>query len=523
VPLSPTDAVIGFALAIQLVATGYFCLFGAYCYTMVGIHARHRETMRARDASVIANWSPAPDALPRVTVQLPLYNEQFVVSRLIESIIRFDYPRERLEIQVLDDSTDVTTQIASELVEKYRREGFDIVLLRRTDRTGYKAGALKEGHAVAKGEFIAIFDADFVPDPDFLRKTLPFFEDPGIAAVQTLWGHLNAGYSQMTLAQSVGLDGINYVLQSAQCWVGSLMHFQGTAGVWRKGAIDDAGGWQWDTLTEDLDLSYRAQIRGWRMKYLPQVICPGELPATIAAAKTQQHRWSKGGFQTMQKLLPDILRSNLPLFAKVEATFYMITLLLQPSLLLIALSWPAQMWLREGMTLSQSVLPVIVLLALCLFGPATLFIYAQKQLYPDWVRRIRYYVYLMIWGTGVAVTNTRAIFEAMLGIRTGFVRTPKYRIEGHAGSFIGKAYRSKLSKQTLVEAVLGLYCLYGVGYTLLRDRPMVDPLLIIFTIGITMVTVKSVWEPLAQRRGGASLTSAMPSSSEVEVSGRPVD
>lgn len=500
------DIAVRILLVLQVLAGAFLCLFGIYCCLMVWLHAKHKKKVLAQDAVIVEAWNRKGGEMPFVTVQLPLFNERYVVSRLIENIVRLDYPRDRYEIQILDDSTDDTTQIASELAARYREQGFNIELVHRTDRTGFKAGALKEGNNTAKGEFIAIFDADFVPEPDFLRRTLPFFDDPRLALVQTLWGHLNADYSRMTIAQSVGLDGLNYVIQSSQCWSGLMMHFQGTAGVWRRTAIDDSGGWQADTLTEDLDLSYRSQIRGWKQKYLPQVICPGELPSTISAAKTQQHRWAKGGFQVMCKLMPDILRSQIPWYAKAEAFFYMISMILQPCLMIISVSWPAQLWLRQDAELSAAALPIIIFVTLCSFGPPVLFLYAQSDLHKDWLKRIHHYFYLMFWSMGVAVTNTRAIAEVAFNVKTGFVRTPKFRIERQGDSFVGKAYRVKLSGQVLIEAAITLYCLFGIGYMLIRSEPVFDPFLITFTIGLTITTTQALWEPYLQsraaRRGG---------------------
>jgi cellulose synthase/poly-beta-1,6-N-acetylglucosamine synthase-like glycosyltransferase len=492
---------IGVALAMQGVATAYFCIFGAYCYVLVWLHARRKKTMLAQDAAVLAAWRPADHEIPVVTVQLPVFNERYVVGRLIESVVRLDYPRDRLEIQVLDDSTDETTQIARDLADRYRQEGVDIKVLHRTDRSGYKAGALAEGTEVARGEFIAIFDADFVPPADFLRKTVPFMQDPKVAVVQTLWGHLNADYSKMTIAQSVALDGINYVMQSVQSWYGLLPHFQGTAGIWRKAAIADSGGWQSDCLTEDLDLSFRAQICGWTVKYLPQVLCPGELPATISATKTQQHRWAKGGYQVMQKLLPSILRTNAPWYAKLEVAFYMMSLVLQPCLLLLALGWPAQNWLREQAPLSENLLPASIILLFGLFGPTTLFLYTQRELYPDWKRRIHHYFYLMVWAPAVAANNTKGILEAVFRIKSGFVRTPKFRIERQSDSFIGKAYTSKLNGQVLVEALITVYCLFGIFYMVfLQPEPVIDPFLMLFSSGMCLGLTMTIWEPIAQYR-----------------------
>ncbi|MGE0666214.1 MAG: glycosyltransferase [Sphingomonadales bacterium] len=504
-----TELAIGGLLGLQIAAGAFFCLFGLYCMLMVGLHASRKKRVLAEDARIIEAWNAGSGELPFVTVQLPLYNERYVVDRLIDNIVLLDYPRDRYEIQVLDDSTDDTTRIAMEFVERYRAQGYNIELIHRTDRTGFKAGALKHGNETARGEFIAIFDADFLPDPDFLRRTLPFFDEPRLGMVQTLWGHINAGYSKMTLAQSVALDGLNYVVQSAQCWSGLLMHFQGTAGIWRRTAIDDAGGWQADTLTEDLDLSYRAHLRGWTMKYLPQVVCPGELPTTISAAKTQQHRWAKGGFQVMCKLLPDIFRSALPWYAKAEAFFYMVSMILQPCLMVISLSWPAQLWLRQNSQLSEAVLPVAVFVTLCSIGPPLLFLYAQRELHRDWTRRIHHYGYLMLWSMGVAVTNTRAILEVAFNIRTGFVRTPKFRIVRQGDSVVGKGYRIRLSPQVLIESAIAAYCLFGIAYMLARPEPVIDPFLLVFTSGIVITISQALWEPFAQRRAARRGTAEM--------------
>lgn len=502
--MSIVDAAINTAFVLQIAATVFFCLFGMYCYLMVGVHAWHRKTMLARDEEVWRTWRPTDAELPFVTIQLPLHNEENVVARLIETIVGLDYPKDRMEIQILDDdSTDGTTEIARDLTDRYKSAGFDIALLRRTVRTGYKAGALAEGHKVARGEFIAIFDADFVPRADFLRVTLPFFQDPKVALVQTLWGHLNANYSSMTIAQALGLDGINYVLQSAQCWAGLMMHFQGTAGVWRKVAIDDAGGWQSDTLTEDLDLSYRSQIRGWKQKYLPQVISPGELPATVAAAKTQQHRWAKGGFQVMCKLLPDILRSRLPTLAKVEAAFYMVSMIFQPCMLVMAISWPLQIWVRKDLSFSSDLLPVAAFLFVCSLGPMNLYFYTLRHLYADWPKRLHHYLHLMFWSMGLAVTNARAILEVALGIKTGFIRTPKFNIASKADLVKRAAYRSKVSGQVFIEAFIALYCLGGIAFMVSWTRPIVDPFLVIFTIGMCLVAGHALWEPIAERRAVA--------------------
>lgn len=508
------DAVVAVALSLHAFAVAFMCLYGANCYLMVWHHIRHKKAMLARDDDVWSAWNPKDEDLPIVTVQLPLFNEQYVVTRLIETITRLDYPRDRLEIQILDDSTDETTEIARNQAEKYTRQGFDISLHHREDRSGYKAGALKEGNKTARGEFIAIFDADFTPAPDFLRKTLPFFEDPRMSLVQTLWGHLNRNYSLLTIAQSVGLDGSNYVVQSARCWSGVMMQFQGTGGIWRKSAMDDAGGWHADTLTEDLDLSYRAQTRGWKMKFLPQVKCPGEIPSTMSAVKTQQHRWAKGGLQNAFKLIPGILKSDLSGYAKFEASFHLVTYLIHPCLLVLALGWPLHIWLRDVISIQANFTFGFAILSLSLFGPATLFLYAQKELYPDWKRRIYYFLLLIVWATGIAVNNTKAVFEAIFKVESGFVRTPKFRIEKGSDTWVGKTYRTKLNPQVAVEAMIAVYCLWGIVALASIGLEMLDPFVMTFTLGIWLVTLQSLWEPVAARR---SLAKAFPQESQTRT------
>src|ERR671930_1944350 len=263
---------------------------------------------------------PEPPAeWPSVTVQLPLYNERYVARRVLEAVGRLDYPRDRLEIQVLDDSTDDTRVIVAEAASQLRARGLTVVHLHRRERTGFKAGALAAGLKEARGEFLAIFDADAVPEPDFLRKTIPHFTEAWLAVVQTRWGHLNREFSLLTVAQALGIDGHFAVEQSARFWGNLLLNFNGTAGVWRKAAIEDAGGWTHDTLTEDLDLSYRAQLRGWRIVYVSNLIAPAEVPVEMNAFKSQQHRWAKGSIQTARKLLPEIVKAPLPLWTKYQA------------------------------------------------------------------------------------------------------------------------------------------------------------------------------------------------------------
>lgn len=491
----PSHIPIAILLCIYLGALFFLFLYGINCYVMIYLQRRRRDRMLQHDAEVWKAWQPTIEQLPRVTVQLPIYNERYVIQRLIEAVIRLDYPRDRLEIQVLDDSTDETTTIARPLIDRYRQAGFDITLLHRVKRTGYKAGALKEGLEVARGEFIAIFDADFIPDPDFLTKTLPFFHDPAMAMVQVRWGHINRDYSLLTVAQSFGIDGHFWVEQAARCWSGLFMNFNGTAGIWRRQAIDDAGGWHADTLTEDLDLSYRAQLKGWRMKFLPQVVCPAEVPVQMAAVKSQQHRWAKGSIQTAMKLIPQILRADIPLFKKYQGIFHLTNYLVHPLMLLVAMSSPLLLWFEGFFSVREHLFAAAALFSVATFGPSSMYLYAQRHLYPDWKRRLRYFPSLLIFGTGIALNNTKAILEALLNVDGAFVRTPKFRIEKRSDTWVDKRYHPPIPWLSFLEALLALYCVYGVVLFLQRGR-IVDPFLFLYTVGFASVASLSLWETL---------------------------
>jgi cellulose synthase/poly-beta-1,6-N-acetylglucosamine synthase-like glycosyltransferase len=465
------------------------------CYVMLFLHRRARSQMLHQDDATWQAWNVDPAALPAVTVQLPLYNERYVVQRLIEAVVRLQYPQDRLEIQVLDDSTDETTAIAASLVAHYRRAGIDITLHHRHNRTGYKAGALQEGCAHAKGEFIAIFDADFVPETDFLIRTLPFFHDPTIAMVQGRWGHLNREYSALTLGFSCGLDAHFWVEQTARCWSGLFMNFNGSGGIWRRQAIDEAGGWEGDTLTEDLDLSFRAQLRGWRMKFLPQLVCPAELPVQMSALKSQQHRWAKGSIQTAKKLAPHLWRAPLPWFTKYQAFLHLAGYLMHPFILLAALTSPLPFWFEEDV-FSRGPLIGSGLFSLVTLGPLSMCLYTQGHLYPNWKQRLYGLPILLILGTGLALNNTRAILEALLGWHSPFVRTPKFHIETAADTWRSKRYRPAFPWVSLGEAVLACYCAYSLLLAWQHGALLVNPYLLIYTAGFASVTLYSLWEAM---------------------------
>ncbi len=438
---------------------------------------------------------PLPELteLPRVTVQLPIFNEMYVADRLIGAVCELDYPKELLEIQVLDDSTDETTDIAERAVRRHASRGFDIRHIHRVDRTGYKAGALEAGLAESNGEFIAIFDADFIPGTDFLQKTLPYLaSDPKIGMVQARWGHINQDYSLLTKTQSILLDAHFVLEHGGRNRAGCFFNFNGTAGVWRREAIASAGGWQHDTLTEDLDLSYRAQLAGWRFLFLPHVVAPAEVPVEMNSFKSQQHRWAKGSIQTCVKLLPRILRSKQPLGVKVEAFFHLsanFNYLLMS--LLSILMFPA-MWVRYNMGWTEMLLIDVPLFFAATLSVGNFYIVSQRELYADWRQRLKYVPFLMSIGIGLCVNNTRAVLEALLGKQSEFARTPKYGIEREGDEWVGKKYHQSVGVQPMIEVALGLYFTATVFYALVNQIYGTLPFLMLFQVGFLYTGLLSI-------------------------------
>jgi cellulose synthase/poly-beta-1,6-N-acetylglucosamine synthase-like glycosyltransferase len=481
--MSPIHLAVG--LAYLVVLLGLF-LYGLNAYILVVLHARHRRRAEAIPA-------PAPPAAwPPVTVQLPFYNERYVARRLLDAVARLEYPADRLEIQVLDDSDDDTTGILAEVVRRLRAEGITVVHLHRTERAGFKAGALEAGLKEARGEFVAVFDADFVPPPDFLHRTIPHFADPTVAVVQARWGHLNREFSLLTGAQSLGIDGHFAVEQSGRCWATLLLNFNGTAGVWRKAAIEDAGGWTHDTLTEDLDLSYRAQLRGWRIVYRPEIVCPAELPVLITGFKSQQRRWAKGSIQTARKLLPAVLRSSLPVWVKYQAAVHLTYYMIHPLMLAIVLLSAPLLSLRD-----VALPPVLLAVVACAIGvatcgPGTLLVYGQRVLARDWQRRAWRLPTIMIIGVGVAWSTTLAVLGGLWSRDREFIRTPKFGIGPEGGQWRGKAYVDRRRVGSLVEIVLGLYCAWTTWLFWRAGSYGTLPFLALYTTGFLTVGILTI-------------------------------
>ena len=440
---------------------------------------------------------PALDPAPIVTIQLPLYNEMYVADRLIDAVCRMDYPRDRLEIQVLDDSTDETQGIAELAVRRFAAQGIDIKYVHRADRSGYKAGALEAGLKTARGEFIAIFDADFIPPTDFLTRLMPHFAEAKIGMVQARWGHINQDYSLLTKIQAILLDGHFVLEHGGRHRSGRFFNFNGTAGVWRRVAIDDAGGWQHDTLTEDLDLSYRAQLRGWRFVFLSDVIAPAEVPVEMNGFKSQQHRWAKGSIQTCRKLLPRILRADLPLGIKAEAFFHLTANFNYPLMVVLSILMFPSMVIRYNMGWYEMLLIDVPLFFAATFSVCNFYMVCQREIHRDWLTRVKYLPFLMSIGIGLSINNTRAVFEALFNRQSEFTRTPKYRIEGDGDEWVGKKYRQSVAIQPLIELALGLYFTWTVFYALANQIYGTLPFLVLFQIGFLYTGLMSIVQQYA--------------------------
>jgi len=464
-------------------------VYGWHRYYLVWLYMKHRGNE--------PKPGPALDPLPTVTIQLPLYNEVYVADRLIEAVAAIDYPRDRLEIQVLDDSTDETRTVADLAVRRLEAQGVDIKYYHRADRRGYKAGALEDGLKTARGEYIAIFDADFIPKPDFLAAMVPHFVDAKVGMVQARWGHINEDYSLLTKIQAILLDGHFILEHGARNRSGRFFNFNGTAGIWRRAAIDDAGGWQHDTLTEDLDLSYRAQLRGWRFVFVSGVIAPAEVPVEMNGFKSQQHRWAKGSIQTCRKLLPTILRSDLPLGVKAEAFFHLTANFNYILMCVLSMLMFPAMVIRYNMGWYEMLLIDIPLFFAATFSFCNFYTVCQREIHKDWRSRIKYVPFLMSVGIGLSINNTRAVFEALFHKDSEFARTPKYRIEADADEWVSKKYRQSVAIQPLVELLLGLYFTWTVFYALANQIYGTLPFLVLFQVGFLYTGLLSIVQQYA--------------------------
>jgi len=433
--------------------------------------------------------------LPRVTVQLPMFNERYVAERLIDCICKLKYPPEKLDIQVLDDSTDETVEVVRDLVERYAALGHPISYHHRNNREGFKAGALQEGMKTAKGELIAIFDADFTPPEDFLLKTIHHFTDPKIGMVQTRWTHINRNYSFLTEVEAILLDGHFVLEHSGRASSGVFFNFNGTAGVWRTRAIEDAGGWQHDTLTEDTDLSYRAQLKGWKFVYLQDVECPAELPVEMTAFKTQQARWAKGLIQTGKKILPRVLNSDAPRHTKIEAWYHLTANLSYPLMIVLSVLLLPAMIIRFYQGWFQMMYIDLPLFMASTFSISSFYLVSQRELFPKtWPRALLYLPFLMALGIGLTLTNTLAVIEALVGKQSAFARTPKYRVENKQDKIGRTQYRRRLGWIPWVELLIGSYFATTVYYALQNENYITVPFLLLFVVGYWFTGLMSLLE-----------------------------
>jgi cellulose synthase/poly-beta-1,6-N-acetylglucosamine synthase-like glycosyltransferase len=469
-------------------------LVSAVLLSVTGFHAITLSVLYLLKRNQKAIAPSQAGKLPTVVIQLPIYNERYVVERLIEAAARIDYPAELLTIQVLDDSTDDTVAITAAAIEKVRRMGIDISHIRRADRGGYKAGALAEGLRQTSAEFVVIFDADFVPQPDFLQTALPHFTgNPRLGLVQTRWAHLNAEYSLLTRAEAQAIDTHFLIEQTARNRNGLLINFAGTGGIWRRTCIEDSGGWHADTLSEDIDLSFRAQLRGWGCLYLPEVSTPGEIPPLMMGYKRQQARWAMGTVQCLRKMGGTVLKSSLSLAQKVEAVFHLTGYFIHPLLLILMLTA-----LPVVLTRQVDNLPLAGL-GLAMFGPPLQALITQRTLYTDWKLRMLYFPMLMVLGAGMAVNNTIAVIKGLTSKEAIFQRTPKYQSVDRQGTWSLSSYTIPIDHTVYGEIFMAVYAVV-TGVLAYRVAPALSVFMVIYACGFVYVAATSLYQALASRR-----------------------
>ncbi len=471
-------------LVSYFVSLSIIFVFGLHGFIMIFYYNKYKNVKHIPQKEFV------PSSL--VTIQLPLYNELYVVERIINSVCEIDYPQNLMEIQVLDDSTDETVDIVAKIVAEKQKDGFDIKHIRRANRQGFKAGALKEGMKTAKGEYIAIFDADFVPQKEFLKKTLSFFNDEKVGMVQTRWEHINGDYSILTKAQALALDGHFVIEQAVRNKAGFFINFNGTGGIWKRACIEDAGNWEADTLTEDLDLSYRAQLNGWRFVFLKDFTSPAELPSEINALKNQQFRWTKGAIETAKKILPLVWKSKIPFRVKLQGTFHLTNNIVFPFILLVAILNVPLIFIKNSGP-HQVYFAIMSIFVLAFISSFLMYLYAQKDIRDDWRKKIVLFPLFMAGSMGFAVNNSRAVFEGLLNRKSEFVRTPKFKVVDNKDSWIGKRYNSKkLGLSVIVELIMAIYCLVGVASSIYFLEIAALPFQILFFLGFAFVSLTSI-------------------------------
>jgi len=463
--------------------------YGLHRYHMIRGYMKYRKQMPTEAPQKF-------EQLPRVTIQLPLYNEQYVVERLLEETSKVDYPRELLQIQVLDDSTDSTDPFTRALVAEYQAAGLPIEYIHRTHRHGYKAGALQNGLKTATGEIVAIFDADFIPPVDFLRRTVDYFADPKVGMVQTRWGYLNRHYNLLTEVQAMLLDG-HFVLEHvARSGGGRFFNFNGTAGILRRSMIDDAGGWQHDTLTEDSDLSYRAQLKGWKFVYVPSIACLSALPVETYGFQVQQSRWAKGLTQVAIKLLPTILKSDAPRKVKMEAFFHLTPNISYPLMIIVSALMLPVMIVRFYMGWFQMLTIDLPLIIASFWSISAFYVVAHREIFPKtWKRAFLFLPALMAAGVALTIINSRSVLEALFGYQTSFARTPKYAIGGTQKVKLENIqYRRRSGWLPYAELAVGTYFLGMTAFAIESYNYLAVPFQLLFVGGYYWAGFSTLWE-----------------------------
>jgi cellulose synthase/poly-beta-1,6-N-acetylglucosamine synthase-like glycosyltransferase len=487
----------GFVVGTYLVVLLVLAFYGFHRSSLVWLYYRNRD----KKPRPLGRFSE----LPAVTVQLPLFNEMYVVERLLDAVAGIRYPRDRFQVQVLDDSTDETQEICKRKIAELqaRMPELDVEYVHRVDRSGFKAGALQNGLRSAKGEFILIFDADFLPLPDVLERAIDHFTDPKVAVVQCRWEHVNRDFSALTEVQALMLDGHFIMEHAGRNWSGRFFNFNGTAGMWRRAAIADAGDWQHDTLTEDMDLSYRAQLRGWKFVYLPDIAAPAELPVEMSSFKSQQFRWAKGSVQVAKKLLMTILRSDATFAQKSEAFFHLTNNLAYPLLLVLSILLLPNLALRTHHGWREVLMIDLPLFFGTTLSVASFYLASQREIAmmrhpgvkpPFQWRALKRLPLVMSIGIGLCVNQTRAVFEALAGRETEFVRTPKHGIRGKLESWSSKKYRAAKSITPFIEIAMAAYFLVAIGVAVDHGHYLSIPFLGLFLAGFGYVGSVSLWQ-----------------------------
>ncbi len=490
-----------FTIIFYLLILTLLSVYGANRYYTIYLFKKHKND-KIVPKSNFRN-------LPKVTIQLPVFNEKYVVERLVDYVCKIRYPKELLEIQLLDDSTDDTQEIGKRKCDEKRAEGYNIRYIHRTDRTGFKAGALENGLNMTDGEFIAIFDADFLPSEDFLERTIHYFTDENIGMIQARWDHVNRRYSLLTECQSILLDGHFMIEHTARNRSGRFFNFNGTAGIWRKNTIIDAGGWQHDTLTEDLDLSYRAQLNGWKFIYLPDLTVPAELPIEMTAFKSQQFRWAKGSIQTFLKLKGVIAKADIPFNVKVEAFFHIGANFAYALMTAMTLLMPVILYIRFNNGYKKLLyldIPIFICATLSVF---MFYFYTEYVVIKETLsvknrslsKPLSFLPFVVAIGIGLCINNSKAVIEALIHKQTPFNRTPKYNVSdggdtsmsARMKNILGNVYRTrKIDAVSIIELILAIYMSYAVYFTYSNDLYLSLPLILLFQLGFFYTSILSI-------------------------------